>query len=191
MRRSITVRPSLLAFVLVLGAAVPVLAGPAPPITAVGVYAVCSAKEPNWVYPHTGQYATTGEGGAWVAVCTAEVGYGTPQAATINGVPGTELTQYRTPMVQNGVITGYYRVWYFQGGTLNGEFVYMARSINGGKTMPAGIYIDCVFASRQHPRGATPRGGGPSRLALLVASPPLALPQPPAFSYISAARLIA
>jgi hypothetical protein len=117
-------------------------AQPASRITAVGVYAVHSANKPAWVYPYAGQFATQGEGGAWVVVCTKELGIGTPQAATINGIPGTQLTQLLTPIVQNGYIIGYYRYWLFEHGNLNGEFVYTVRSINYGNSMTTWIYIE-------------------------------------------------
>ena len=129
------------ALVAALALPLPAEAGPAPNISAVGVYAVHSAKSQAWVYPKPGQFSTQGEGGSWVVVCTAERGYGTPQAATINGVPGVQLTQLLTPMVENGYIVGYYRYWYFQNGNLNGQFIYTVRSINSGKAMTTWIYI--------------------------------------------------
>lgn len=141
MKRLIALLSLLVLLVSVLGQPSPSMAGPAPGISSVGIYAVHSAKSPNWVFPSPGQYATSGEGGAWVVVVTAEMGYGTPQAATINGVPGAEITQNRTPIVQGNTIVGYYRYWAFQNGNVNGQFVYTVRSINTSVAKTAWIYI--------------------------------------------------
>jgi hypothetical protein len=119
------------------------LAASAPPITAVQAYAVASQRSPVWTYIHPYQISTQGEGGAWVYVVTQEIGYGQPISATLDGYPGTQLTQYNQPIIQNGYIIGWYRYWYFQGPNLNGEFIYNVRSLNAPfTTKTAWIYVE-------------------------------------------------
>jgi hypothetical protein len=138
--RALTVTAALVAAVAPPSAC---FAGPAPPISSVIPYAVCSQHSQAWSYIHPNQYSTQWEGGSWVCVVTQEIGYGQPIAATINGYPGTQLTQLNQAIVQNGIITGWYRYWYFQGNNLNGEFIYTVRSLNGSATPhTAWIYIE-------------------------------------------------
>lgn len=133
----------LAVLMMVLGLPPACLAGPAPPITSVQVYAVASQHSAAWSYTHPYQFSTQGEGGSWVCVVTQEIGYGQPISATLNGYLGTQLTQYNQAIIQNGSIVGWYRYWYFQGANLNGEFVYNVRSINSPfTTKTAWIYVE-------------------------------------------------
>jgi hypothetical protein len=109
--------------------------GPAPNLTSVQIFAVCSEAFYNVYAPYDCEdvtaTSTTGfnHGGAWVVVITKEMGYRAWHSATMNSVSVSEY--YNEPILNfyNEMI-GWYRYYEPAGAPQSGLFKYTATSIN-------------------------------------------------------------
>ena len=118
------------------------ISAPAPALSQVKVIGVISSKYPNWESIPQGNLSTQQDhGGPQLCVQTQEVGYGTNQIAQFNG---NRLTQRSSaPTLGAGrVVTGWTRVWCYQGSFTSGTFTFQATSINfPWNTLSTRLYI--------------------------------------------------
>jgi hypothetical protein len=109
--------------------------GPAPNLSSVQVYAVCSAAFYATYAPYDCEDVTTvsttgfNHGGAWVVVITKEMGYRASYTATFGGV---SLSEYQNQPILNSYneMIGWYRYWQPANAPQSGLFRYTATSIN-------------------------------------------------------------
>jgi hypothetical protein len=106
------------------------LSAPAPALSSVRVTAVASSKYPYRDPIPQGSLSTPQDhGGPSLCVETTEVGYGQNQIAKFNGNRLTENSS--TAILGTGnIVTGWKRVWCYQGSFTSGTFTFQATSIN-------------------------------------------------------------
>jgi hypothetical protein len=111
--------------------------GPAPNLSSVQVYAICSEAFYNVYNPYDCEdvtaVGTTGfnHGGAWVVAITKEMGYRAYGNATFAGLSVPELTNYAEAITNPyNEIIGWYRYWERVPAPQSGQFKYTAASIN-------------------------------------------------------------
>ncbi len=117
--------------------------GPAPNLSSVQVFAVCSADFYAVYAPYDCEDVSTSgstifnHGGAWMEVITKEMGYRAYGSATMGGSPVSEVYNQGILNAYNEYI-GWYR-WFDVSAYSNGWFYYSATSINN-----YAVYSDSV-----------------------------------------------
>jgi hypothetical protein len=118
------------------------ISAPAPALSQVKVIGVISSNYPNWESIPQGNLSTQQDhGGPQLCVQTQEVGYGRNQIAQFNGNRLTERSSAPT-LGAGRVVTGWTRVWCYQGSFTSGTFTFQATSINfPWNTLSTRLYI--------------------------------------------------
>lgn len=118
------------------------ISAPAPALSGVSVIGVISSNYPNWESIPQGNLSTQKDhGGSQLCVQTQEVGYGTNQIAQFNG---NRLIERSSAAILGAgrVVTGWTRVWCYQGSFTSGTFTFQATSINfPWNTLSTRLYI--------------------------------------------------
>jgi hypothetical protein len=106
---------------------------PAPPLTAIFVYAACSEYQPNWVVYNTpnshSRTSATGQGGSWMNVATLEIGYGQNHLAWMSGRSAPNYQSLPVDLDGDSIVDAFLEAWDVTG-LPKGQFTSQATSIN-------------------------------------------------------------